>query len=162
MVIYLVCPIKKTNYNIVWRDLVKKYLVGLSVVLMAIIMSACMPEAVSDIPLGDQSGRKNIAETAAPTEIKTREIAGIEDLLLFTGENGKTGFIDPEGNILIEPKFYQISVSDEGLIIAAISEKYGEYIYQIYDRTAKKIGPRLRSHKLLRSNGERCILLYGG
>ncbi len=50
---------------------------------------------------------------------------GVEDGVVLISERGRSGYADPDGKVLIEPRFDQIKGFSEGLAAVAVGKKWG-------------------------------------
>jgi DNA-binding transcriptional regulator/RsmH inhibitor MraZ len=104
---------------------------ALLLVLVALVLSSCTQQN-TEVKVGSSpstSADTDVKTNSPPTNLATSE------LFLFT-RNGKYGYIDRTGKIVIPAKFEYAGYFSEGLAIVAIGGKYG-YI----DRTGKIVIP---------------------
>jgi hypothetical protein len=85
----------------------------------------------------EKTGKENFEEVLNDPRVNSKEVGKREDIKYFQViENGKTGFRDLDGKIIIKPIYDNAEMFSEGLSTVQLGKKYG-----LIDETGKYVLP---------------------
>ncbi len=105
----------------------KKLILPISTIILALTLASCSDTPDTTTQPETQTTTQTTTEAPAPTEIEVKELGefnyilenGFEDIVTFIDpETRLVGYMDYDGNILSEPKYFYVGYSDGMLLLS--------------------------------------------